>query len=610
MISFIHSTSHRKLAIRCFTTDIKNRGNYNQTVFLPYNDTACNFFSEISDDIINTIFELLLFLETNTFGFAYYQNVKASQISTLSFALCCKRFYCLFRTVFSNVRAEVFARNSTDVLPIDPFYGFCFTNQLKKELMSCNHFKMIKHAERAMACHCAKACCRSYQRAFNRDTRRQLQQYSEKHNKLVCVSDNCRLMCVSESGNIAFLYSRERVGREHGERRGRKCVDVIRRVKLQNSDTCLNTNVLEIDSSVMSGPHRMRSSPDGNAVAFIRSFYEIGIAENSSSGFSSVFLWVVNSKCEIEVSNIVPSSIGSKMSAQDVWFRVTNTGTTLLTVAWSTDFMHSSGHQFGTNSSENSHPKYCFSSYVVDFFNKDSNSIKHCETIFNESIMIGTLLTCSTSLDGNIVVTLVKRSDLNGSRKVCEHNLNTSSSHLIRPACIGSPKGAIAAALSPNKDYVVAIVNHQNVLYAKLLFQSNSKNYAIVHTVDVSHLMGVDPETSETDYVAVKYIIDIQFSHCGRFVALVDRHPLFGLSANLHGVVIIDTLTRNANHTKFKLYPLFSTTHQAPRSFHWSSQGIWIMCPGTDSTGSIGAHGGALCMTIKTNDDTLQHKDS
>ena len=106
-----------------------------------------------------------------------------------------------------------------------------------------------------------------------------------------------------------------------------------------------------------------------------------------------------------------------------------------------------------------------------------------------------------------------------------------------------------------------------------------------------------DPVDGPSDIAndLVKASVDLTFSPCGRFVALVDRHPLFGSPASGHGIVIIDTAMRDKIN-KFRPYPMFPTMDQAPRSFHWSRQGIWIMCPGTDDNGSIGPRGGALCL--------------
>lgn len=625
--------SARQQAVRGFRSVIKHIDNKRARTGLDtVGQDSDGAFARVSDDCLASIFRMILFVEPKTCGLAYFEQVDITRKSVLSLALACIRFARVLRTVCPELQAEALARSCTRVVPSSPYSELCFTSQMRDELLSCDHLKMLRSAQRAMTCHCAKSCCHKYQKAFNKDIRKgdifsrpsspTLGTCAGNENRLVPVAENCSLMAVAPSGNSAFLYARERRGREHGELRGRRFRDVIKRVELRRGSVVYSkptkasqgnrtaavefvkhvetsfarTNITEIDSDDMSAPLQMQSSHDGKSVAFIRALHEVDADTNTP--FSSAFVWTVETGDVVEVPRPQPDSNidGESMSAQDVWFRTSDCGDTLLVVAWSTDFMHSSGHHVGSNAPIQSSPQYCFSTYILD--HSSTSPVEHYETMFDGSVMLGTLLTCSHTADGNSVVTLVKRRDLlNGLRAVCKHDLGMSTSHQIRSACMSGPKGPVSAAISPNGDCIVAACKQDKSFYANFLWQTGNNSYSIIHALDASPWMGLNPWEGPSDIAndLVKASVGLTFSPCGRFVALVDRHPLFGSPAHGHGIVIVDTAMRD-NINKFRPYPMFPTMDQAPRSLHWSRQGIWIMCPGTDDNGSIGPRGGALCL--------------
>jgi hypothetical protein len=624
--------STRQQAVRGFRSVVKHMDKKRTLTGL---DTAGKdsdgAFALVSDDCIASIFRMMLIVESKTCGLAYFEQVDLTRKSVLSFAFACKRFARVLCNVCPELQAEALARSCTRVVPSSPYSESCFTSQMREELLSCDHLKMLRAAQRAMTCHCAKSCCHRYQKAFNKDIRKgdvfsrpsspTLGICAGDENRLVTVTENCSLMAVAPSGNSAFVYARDRCEREHGDLRGRRFRDVIKRVELRRAAVVFSkrtgasqdktatvelvehtetsfakTNVIEIDSEDMSSPLQMQSSQDGKAVAFIRALHEVDA--DTDTPFSSAFVWTVDTNAVIEVPRPQPDSNidGESMSAQDVWFRTSDCGDTLLVVAWSTDFMHSSGHHVGSNAPNQSSPQYCFSTYILD--HTSTSPVEHYETMFDGSSMLGTLLTCSHTTDGNGVVTLVKRRDiLNGLRTVCKHDLGMSTSHQIRAATMNGPKGPVSAAVSPNGDCIVVACKQDKSFYANFLWQTGKNSYSIIHALDASPWMGLDPTDGPSDIAndLVKASVNLTFSPCGRFVALVDRHPLFGSPAHGHGIVIVDTAMRDKAY-KFRPYPMFPTMDQAPRSFHWSRQGIWIMCPGTDDNGSIGPRGGALCL--------------
>eukprot|EP00966_Prymnesium_polylepis_P006845 157785-Prymnesium_polylepis.1 len=68
----------------------------------------------------------------------------------------------------------------------------------------------------------------------------------------------------------------------------------------------------------------------------------------------------------------------------------------------------------------------------------------------------------------------------------------------------------------------------------------------------------------------VKAEFGVSFSACGRWVSVLDRHPMFGESPNNHGCVLIDTALRMDTFKALRPFALFPTDDQAPRSLHWT----------------------------------------
>lgn len=597
--------------IKCI--DNKKRG----SEFQVGDHDADGVFATVSDDDISSIFRWMLHIPSDAVGLSYFAHVEASRKAVVSLALSCRRFAVVLRMVCPNLQAEALARTCTRVLPRTPFEELAFTAQMRDELLSCDHLKLLRAAQNAMACHCAKACCHHIQRSFNKDIRKgevfyrpsspTLGTCAGDQSRLINVMDNCSLLDASRCGNHAFTYSRKRCSREHGENRGRRFKDVIQHFSLNKTtrvtSTCsiveptfLKSGSLEIDCNDMSAPLQMRTSHDGKSVAYIRALHEVDA--DTQTPFSSAWVWRVGWDKAIELPRPRPESNidGDSMSAQDAWFRESN-GEAMLVVAWSTDFMHTSGHHVGSNVPPQSSPQYCFTTYLVDADSND-DPVEIYENMFDGSNMLGTLLTCSPTADGNSVVTLVKRRDiLNGLRTVSKHCLDMGTSHQIKSAYMNGPKGPVSAAVSPNGDCIVVVCKRDNSFLANFCWRTNHENYNIIQTLDASPWMGLRPSDGPSEMATdlVKASVDLKFSPCGRFFALIDRHPLFGSAPKSHGVVIVDTAMRD-KVSKFRPYPLFETEDQAPRSFHWTRQGIWLMAPGTDDNGSIGPRGGALCL--------------
>lgn len=608
--------SERQMSVKSFRNTIRVMDGTKLRISIAQGDEGCEgLFSLLSDDSITMIMWAVLTAPKSLCGLSYFDEIDRGMRAIFNMALSCRRLASVLNKVCPELQAEALARKCTRVLPQPRDHELGFTRQMRNELLSCDHLKMLRAAQGAMALHCAKDCCKNVQRAFNKDIRKgvifsrpsspTMSTCAPEENQLLRISDNCSIIEANEDGNCAFMYARERLSKlgVHGEARGRRFRDVIAKVEINKAGqndpkkaAFVRTAVLEIDADDMSGPLTIRTSPDGNYVAFIRAKHDVDV--EAYTPFSVIFLWHVGWESAIEITPSLGCDVrGDSLSAQDAWFRVDDKGDTTLTVAWSTDYYHPSGHRVGSNVSDERDTKYMFSSYSLD----EDEDPDHFESTFAES---GSLLTCSPCSNGNKVCTLVKRRDvMNGYRCVYMHDLNQSRSFAVTSTYVNAgAKGPVAAAVSPAGDIIVVICKVGKCVTTNVCWQTGDSNYAPVAGIDVSHWVGLyadnDPVNFTTDLV--KASVEMKFSSCGRFVAIVDRHPFFGSRPENHGVVILDTVMRGKTN-KFRPFPLFGVEDQAPRSFQWTKQGIWLMPPGMDANGSVGPRGGALCLFAPTN---------
>lgn len=570
-------------------------------------------FSELSDDCIMAIVRALLILApTNpgerSVGLKYFASVDASSKAVCNLMLTCKRMTNVIAAHCPELLAEAVARKCTRVVPASSFNTFSFTRQMQNELLSCDHIKMLRAAQSSMTCHCARSCCYKVQKAFNKDIQSgkvfsrpsspTLGTCCTEENRLIAVLDNCTMLSVQQDGDYAFAFMRERLPKQtHGEDRSRRHRDVITRVK-RNGATFRRTHTIDIESADMSAPLTMRTSPDGESVAFVRAVHEIDTDDDTP--FSSAFVCRAGWDAPIAVCRPFSDTDvrSDTLSAQDAWFRTADNGDVMLVVAWSTDFFFPSGHHVGSKASTASSAQYCFTSYTLG--EDESEEPEVFESTFFEP---GQLITCSMTSDGNKVVTLAKRRDVSiGFRSVCMHYIAMGQSFVIKSAYVASgPKGPLCAAVSPTGDCIVVVGKQEKSVKATVCWQTSDFNFAPVHSMDVSMWLGLspsnDPSNDPADFGTdlLKATMGVQFSPCGRFAALVDRHPLFGDPPDSHGLVVVDTAMRGKAST-FRPFPMFPMSEQAPRSFHWTRKGIWLMPPGTDHNGSIGPRGGALCL--------------
>ena len=566
-------------------------------------------WSLLSDDIVCFILRLALKIKSIAeHPFEYFSDADRCASSILNVACTCRRLREIVHSVCPEIGVECVARSCTRTMPIYPYSKFAFTQQMWDELRSCDQLKILKAADKAISLHCAKDCCRHVRRAFNKDLSKGLVLHRPSvpsFHRLLTVATTCGLQCANLDGNVIFTYQRERLSKVgvHGSERTRRSKDVVVRYQLDYADGPTSSNFkkcaeINIDSLVLSQPLTMKTSPCGDFVAFIRATHDLDL--DVPTPFSSAFLWhhTWNHTIEIEPSPFEEHIL----SAQDLWFRIDDKGDLMITVAWSTDFYHQTGHLVGSNLQQEP-PRHTFSSYLVDASICDK--LEHFESTFPST---GSLMECKNCCDGNKVVTLSKRRDVaNGFRCVYLHDLTTSDSLAVTSTYINAGiKGPLSICVSPTADSIAVVCSTEQSLTVNVSWMTGHNIFTPISKIDITPWITTDTDVNDYDDVdwepmmqAVKAFVGLQFSPCGRFILALDHRPMFGHLPPQHGVVLIDTAMRGKTNVFHKL-PLFSVEEQAPRSIQWTKNGFFIMAPGTDENGSIGSRGGSLCLLSST----------
>jgi hypothetical protein len=281
-----------------------------------------------------------------------------------------------------------------------------------------------------------------------------------------------------------------------------------------------------------------------------------------------------------------------ELSAQSVWFAHCAGEAAVVRVAWSTDFVHSSGHLVGEMDG-GSGPAFVFASYVL-------GGARVAE-LFEHSCVwdSGRLLSCSPTRCGRHVLALVRRREAFAPSRRCMYmyDVESDDAMLVPNAVSGCYFGPLCAAVSPSGDCVAALHLSKNSIVAALNVRTSARSFAPVRRMDLTPWLSLSPnsELPEIGRDLVKAALAVSFSPCGRFVVFRDQHPTFGVSANNFGLVVVDTADRGGDRP-LRPQPLFGTIDQAPRGLEWTAKGLWLLPPGSDANGAIGARGGALCL--------------
>ena len=118
----------------------------------------------------------------------------------------------------------------------------------------------------------------------------------------------------------------------------------------------------------------------------------------------------------------------------------------------------------------------------------------------------------------------------------------------------------------------------------EVLLRTAPNVFVSVQRIDITHWTSLGrPEASIFDEaadsgavaMALKLPYTLTFSPCGRFVAVVDQRPLFGLAITNHAIVVLD-MSRRHERRGVRALPLAPAEDVAPRSLEWTAAGLWL----------------------------------
>jgi len=578
--------------------------------------TLSGMFDMLCDDTICKIVAELLQLSRTPPGIAYLEAAAASRRSVVALMLSCRRTHDLINSAALPYKAELHARMATKIVAVQRESAWPFTDQLGQELVSFDQLRMLHASHQAMACHCARTCCLRVRRAFNRDVAKSrilARPCSPKPSAsgaafagcIVSATDTAAMLAPTQDGTAAYVYRRRRLVNSGVCHTGRvrRYEDEILKLAIVGEASAATLSAttearIAIDMSSTSAPVLMRASPSGNAVAWICSKHDIDSDPAADTPLSAAFLWF---KDEVEACELHPADEWDAVwSAQDVWFTTVcgdaDEPMDAVVVAWSTDFVHPSGHHLGSGCEEPSKRSYVFNVYSIQ---------PDCEPVLYTTCLpqcSGILISCAPTHDGREVLALVKGTDAwgTGSRRAVLHDMVRDTASHVFDFLPGSSKGPLCASISPAGDCIASVHKTSDSFVLRVMVRAaDDVSFTPVQKLDLSPWLALQASPEPLPELAtdlVKACFALCFSACGRFVAVHDRHPLFGAHTSGHGLVVVDMALRMQQKQRLRAFPIFSTIDQAPRAFHWTRAGIWMMPPGTDDNGSIGARGGAICL--------------
>jgi hypothetical protein len=469
--------------------------------------------------------------------------------------------------------------------------------QAKREAVSAQAVWMLRQAVQQIVLHCAGECCRTMRRSLNR-TFSTTEGTAGAAIRPVALS--ARIMATARDAPVAFIHARRRRQPPSRER-----ADELLRIDGHATRTkvykpsCLAahehaTHSLTLNLSTNSAPLYAAASPCGRWLAYIVAAHDPLQPENAPGPRSLALVWdtktghvrkldPVTGYGWIEEASDTWVEAPPTLSPQSVGWREAQPGEPqTLVVAWSTTFLHPSGHT-DSNSPRLASPTehYLLVRHGV------SESGEGDAGIEMEGPFWGRLCTFKLDARGRRGVALcagpVRHSAV-------AHLLGTDQSLALRhdKADRRWRWGPTAAGISPAGDTIVTVDRTQGSVRVEVFdLTSNLLNYVAVASKDISHwvlLAGPadDPaahiglETADANFLKLPY--DVGFSPCGRFAVVTDQRPLFGLTLPNHALVVLDLGTRYEHRSGgMRACPLASLENVAPRAIDWTAHGMWIL---------------------------------
>lgn len=545
---------------------------------------ASGFLDLMCDEVVSELMHLLVQLPQDEF---MCLDVRKRVVETArdlrSLLLTCRRMVSVYKSTALFLKREMLARSATQITPELKMMSnpYPYTQQLQRENCSRDQLTSLKDGMTKLAVHCAGPCCDGARAEINARRRRI---YTGVRQSTTCSA--------SASGDYLFVAYRSRnvvPSKVRGTRRfetgvQRRTEWLARMGRPGLGKDCVHEiNRVEIDTGEYSAPQSMRASQCGKMVALIRSVHTTSL--EPMVPHASVSVWN-SEECAIRCGIAPPSEamgVGA-INAQDAWWTWSDDGVRL-TVLWSTAYVHPIGTVVGANSDT-----CCY------FFSQHSFLAASWDLVLCTGPFSGKAQTASPSVDGSRVAVLVRKPKLgNGpasfsSRATMFHDVRTEGLvEITHRDGIGLGRGVAplhphdvatcpsAVGLSPVGDCIVAVHIRYFSVVAEVLLCTAPTSFVSVQTIDLTHWISVGrSETSAIDAAnGLKLPYNIVFSPCGRFAAIVDKRPMFGMTVTNHSMVVLD-LSQRHERRGVRALPLGGVEDVAPRSVEWTPSGLWL----------------------------------
>jgi hypothetical protein len=548
-------------------------------------------FDTIDDDAILIIMHVLVALSTDTApGLALQAAVVQGARCLRALLLSCKRMPSALCHQGALLRKEMAARASTQIAPrLDTMYPF--TAQMRRESRSSGQLEALRKAIASMATHCAGPCCARVQQVFNRQPGTA---------RVLSIMRRSALTAASPSGNHVFVSSRRRFEGLRMKQReqnlassleGRHTGQWLQHIARETGKELHSVELTDTDQ--FSTPHNMRACHDGTCVALVRAVHSAYADEHIPH--SVVHVWDTAART-ISNHGIEPpweaDSLGA-INAQDTWWlAASDSCQRQLAVLWSTGYVHPMGTVVGANADN--------ACYFIAVYTPRRGELQVSTGPFT-----GKAQTVSPDGSGENVAVLVRKRPIGAgpgslataTRCTMMHNVwSDTARELTHTGAIAAGRGRVvsahpydtaqcpsAVALSPPGDCVVAVHRRALSVLVEVLLRTGPGVFVSVQTIDVTHWTAIgrsEPtvfdhpdDASVADNLKLPY--KVSFSPCGRFAAVVDQRPLFGLAVNNHALLVLDMALRHERRG-VRALPLAPVEDMAPRSIEWTENGLWL----------------------------------
>ena len=541
----------------------------------PFSSAASGLFGTLDDECLLLIMQELARIPLNvpiTAPIDVKRAVSYAAQSLSGLILSCRRLNGIFDSIGTRLKLEMIARASTQIVPRCLHEEqYPFTAQVHVETRSSQQLQLLKRACESLATHCASACCARVRKEVNRELKRRARasalSFAAPRQSIETAVEHSSVLAATPCGETCFVVTRRREG--HKQRR-----EYISKLGFENTKdraVVVTDAEINIDADDLSRPHAIRTSINGTRAVIIRSTHLLADEDETHDGAEPISIaqtWTPTSGGKLETV-VAPDELGEINSAQDAWFGTDQT----LHVLFSTAYVHPSGAIVGAKSVA---PSFAIATF--------------CEEMASTDVIgpfPGKVQTASPTRNGRHVALLVK-SDPKATydtshelptRTTCVFDvLNGTKPQKIEHEAVRRKYNLDAlatpttVAFSPNGDRLVAIHRSASAVIAELLVRAD-RGFMSIQSFELSCFgRGIAADPFGTETLRLPY--SVEYSPCGRFVAIIDQRATFGIAFENASICALDAAL-HLERRGVRALPLGHVDDVSLRSLSWTDAGLW-----------------------------------